>query len=305
MPFAENSDTPPDVRRRFSGHCLTVWREAWNDTFERHGDEGRAFATAEQAGIQCEDSKMDHSRKAFVPFDFKLSETGDVSVAFSRFGVIDSDNDVTYPGAMPVGKTVPVSAYGHTSWDGALPIGKGTIREVGDLGILDGRFFMDTDQGRNGYATVKAMADIQDWSFGYVVLPPSGPEVFEGKDVRALRKLDVFEVSPVLKGAGIGTATLAIKSGAPGPDAPYAEHLAWVLDEVKALTDRSRDRAVWRAKEGRVMSNANMERLRALHEAMRGAAEDLESMMAEMAPKASPVTLEILLATARRLGVTA
>ena len=29
-------------------------------------------------------------RKAFTPFEFKLSETGDLTVAFSRFGVIDS-----------------------------------------------------------------------------------------------------------------------------------------------------------------------------------------------------------------------
>src|SRR3989304_4612736 len=64
-------------------------------------------------------------RKAFTPFDFKLSETGDVTVAFSRFNVIDSDNDVTFPGAMPVGKSVPMSAFGHTSWDGALPTGVG------------------------------------------------------------------------------------------------------------------------------------------------------------------------------------
>jgi hypothetical protein len=84
---------------------------------------------------------------------------------------------------------------------------------------------METDQGRNAYNTTKAMADLQEWSYGYNVLPPAGPGMFDGKRVRELRKLDVFEVSPVLKGAGVGTATLAIKSGAPGADAPYAELL--------------------------------------------------------------------------------
>jgi hypothetical protein len=56
MPFATNESVPPDVKERYSGHCLTVWREAWNDTYRRHQDEGRAFATAELAGKQCKES---------------------------------------------------------------------------------------------------------------------------------------------------------------------------------------------------------------------------------------------------------
>ena len=56
MPFDTNQSVPPDVKRRYSGHCLTVWRETWNETFERHGDEGRAFATAEMAGSKCKES---------------------------------------------------------------------------------------------------------------------------------------------------------------------------------------------------------------------------------------------------------
>ena len=244
------------------------------------------------------------TRKAFTPYEFKLSETGDVTVAFSRFNVIDSDGDVTFAGAMPVGKSIPMSAFGHTSWDGALPTGKGTISEHGDLAVLDGGFFMETDQGRNTYHTVKAMADLQEWSYGYNVID-GGPGTFEGKRVRELRKLDVSEVSPVLKGAGIGTATLAIKSGGPGPDAPYAEHLVWILDEVEAFSDRTKDRADWRAKEGRVMSAANIRQLAALRDRMRTMAEGLDSMMAEMMPPkaADAVTLDVLLSTARRLGV--
>jgi hypothetical protein len=244
-------------------------------------------------------------RKAFTPIEFKLSETGEVSLAFSRFNVIDSDGDVTFPGSMPVGKAVPMSAYGHTSWDGAPPTGKGVISERSDLGIFGGSYFMETDQGRNAYHTTKAMADLQEWSYGYNVTD-GGPGTFEGKRVRELRKLDVFEVSPVLKGAGVGTGTLAIKSGGPGPDAPYADHLDWVLDEVKALMDRSRDRADWRAKEGRVMSAANMTRLHALRDAMGPMVDDLDSMIRDMEPPPKSidvVTLDILLSTAQRLGV--
>lgn len=211
----------------------------------------------------------DFLRKAFTPHEFKLSETGEVMVAFSRFNVIDSDGDVTFPGAIPAGKAVPISAYGHTSWDGAPPTGKGVLAEQGDLGVLNGGFFMETDQGRNAYHTTKAMADLQEWSYGYAVID-GGPGSFGGKRVRELRKLDVFEVSPVLKGAGVGTATLAIKSGAPGSDAPFAEQLLWYSEGLPALLDRIKGHAAARASEGRKLSRADRAALEDLVDTLDG-----------------------------------
>jgi len=243
-------------------------------------------------------------RKAFTPIEFKLSETGDVSVAFSRFNVIDSDEDVTFAGSMPVGKAVPMSAYGHTSWDGALPTGKGLIAEKGDLGVFDGSFFMETDQGRNAYHTTKAMADLQEWSYGYAVLE-GGPGMFEGKRVRELRKLDVFEVSPVLKGAGVGTTTLAIKSGRPASDASYAELLTWYSEGMSDLLDRTKDRAAFRAKEGRMLSSSNMSMLDELATALEMHGQHLRDLIATANPPkmVDLVTMDLMLAEARSLGI--
>ena len=207
--------------------------------------------------------------KAFTPTDLKLSETGEVLVAFSKLDVIDLDNDVTRHGAIPKGKAVPMSDYGHTSWDGAKPIGKGVLGESGDTGTFTGSFFMDTDQGRNAHATVKAMGDLQEWSYGYAVLD-GGPATVNGTVVRELRKLDIYEVSPVLKGAGIGTSTLAIKSGAPGPDAPYAEQLSWYADGLPALLDRVKSRMDIRAAEGRKLTRTDRARLEDLAAALEG-----------------------------------
>ena len=247
-------------------------------------------------------------RKAFTPYEFKLSETGDVMVAFSRFNVIDSDNDVTFPGAIPAGKAVPMSAYGHTSWDGAPPTGKGRISEKGDLGVFDGAYFMETDQGRNAYHTTKAMADLQEWSYGYAVLPPSGPGTFGGKRVRELRKLDVFEVSPVLKGAGVGTHTLAIKSGAPGADAPFAERILWYSEGLPALLDPIKAHAIARASEGRKLSRADQLAVAALDDLIeayeKGLAEArIVRASTEPPPKSFDVTAEVLAMEARLLGV--
>jgi hypothetical protein len=254
-------------------------------------------------------ASVESARKAFTPYEFKLSETGDVTVAFSRFNVIDSDGDVTFPGAMPVGKAVPMSSYGHTSWDGAPPTGKGVISERLDLGIFAGGFFMETDQGRNAYHTTKAMADLQEWSYGYAVLD-GPPGMFNGKRVRELRKLDVFEVSPVLRGAGVGTHTLAIKSGAPGPDAPSAERLVWYSDGMKAVLDQLAEHAATRGKDGRKLSRSDRAVLEDLAEAQAGHLAATRALLDSDAPQDPAKQAEFrqaayenLLAIARANGV--
>lgn len=155
---------------------------------------------------------MEH--KFVQAHDLKLDASGAVRVAFAQLNVVDRDGDVTLPGAFPT-KDVPMSGYGHSSWSGGLPVGKGKIAEAGEWAIFAGRFFLDTAAGRETYETVKGMAELQEWSYGYnLPLAPVGYEfgTHDGQDVRFLKELEVFEVSPVLIGAGIGTRTLDIKS---------------------------------------------------------------------------------------------
>jgi hypothetical protein len=229
--------------------------------------------------------------KRAIPHDLKLTEEGAITLAFSQLDVIDRDSDITVSGAIPT-KDVPMSAYGHTSWDGALPIGRGTVRESAGWGVFDGQFLMDTDQGRNAYGTVKAMAELQEYSYGYDPLEVSFGQV-DGRSVRYLNALDIFEVSPVLVGAGIGTHTMAIKSGEPGPGLPYADHLEGLLEEWRAFIDRSRDRAEFRAKEGRALSAASRERLVALMKALREAGADLDTFLVETEPPKPRMDREI------------
>lgn len=243
-------------------------------------------------------------RKAFAPHDLKLSETGEITLAFAQLNVIDRDSDVTLPGAIPT-KAVPMSAYGHTSWDGALPVGKGQIREANGWGIFDGAFLMDTTHGRDAYLTVKAMAELQEYSYGYRAIDYSFGQQ-DGKDVRFLKGLDIWEVSPVLVGAGIGTHTLAIKGGTPDDSVPYADHLAWMLDQWKALRDRTDGRLDLRTKEGRTLSGATIETLRAIHDQMGAAHSGLGRFLDDNAPAkgADPARLAQALADlGRRNGV--
>ncbi len=249
-----------------------------------------------------------NEHKSAPAHELKLSETGEVEVAFAQLNVVDHDGDVTEPGAFPV-KEVPMSAYGHTSWDGALPIGKGSLSERADWAVFSGQFFMDTTHGRDAYNTVKALGPLAEYSYGFTVLD-SSPGQKDGRNVRILKSLDVFEVSPVLKGAGIGTHTLAIKSGGPGPDAPYAEHADWVQTVVKAFLERTDERAEWRAKEGRQLSAANRQALANLLESLRafgGTADELAAFLEATDPQKAARELSLLHSfaesRARALGV--
>lgn len=145
---------------------------------------------------------------------------GEVSAVFSTFDVIDKDNDVTPPDAIQDGAEFVVSAYGHKSWSGELPVGKGVIRITKSEAIADMQFFMDTTQGRDTFGAVSELAKsgLGEWSYGFDILDAS-PGIFDGKEVRILSAVKVHEVSPVLQGAGVNTRTLSVKSAKGNSDA--------------------------------------------------------------------------------------
>ena len=151
-----------------------------------------------------------------IDFQLKEESEGKVSAVFSVFNSLDSDGDVVEAGAIQSGfKSGDVPMVWAHKWD--MPIGKGQIVEDKDKATFNGEFFMDTESGQEAYKLVKNMGDLQQWSFGYRVneseygkLKKDGSDNEE--DVRFLKDLTVFEVSPVLVGANQDTYTLAIKS---------------------------------------------------------------------------------------------
>lgn len=159
--------------------------------------------------------------------EIKDEARGLVTAVFSTFNRMDSDRDVTRPGAFEDGAEMPISSYGHASWEGALPVGKGRIRTTKTEAILEGEFFLDTTHGADTFRTVKRLGPLGQWSYGFDVLKESYGD-FEGQRVRFLEKLRVYEVSPVLVGAGVNTRTLAAKSAgreqAARPGRPIAPH---------------------------------------------------------------------------------
>ena len=151
-----------------------------------------------------------------VEFKTTDDEQGNVEAVFSVFNNLDSDGDVVLPGAIKSGfkdDQVPM-VFAH-KWD--QPIGKGKIVQEDDKAVFKGKFFMGTEAGKEAYNLAKEMGDLQEWSFGFRIndyevadFQKDGESV---GDVRYLKDLEVYEVSPVLVGANRQTYTLAIKSG--------------------------------------------------------------------------------------------
>ncbi|HWP38937.1 MAG TPA: HK97 family phage prohead protease [Gemmatimonadales bacterium] len=153
-----------------------------------------------------------------LDLELKDESTGEVEARFARLNVADHDGDVTLPGAFEAGTEVPITHYGHQTYlAGALPVGKGTLYETGDEVRLRGRLFLDTQAGRDHFAVLKHLGRLQQWSYEFEVLKRGEvSEDLRAKGVRrVLEKVRVFGVAPVLVGAGVDTATLAVKAEEP------------------------------------------------------------------------------------------
>lgn len=104
--------------------------------------------------------------------EFKLSTTdeveGKVEAVFSVFNEVDSDGDVVLPNSIKsgYGEKGVAMVWAH-DWKDV--VGRGEIVDDGNKAIFKGQFIMDTERGRDAFNTVKAMGDLQQWSFGYEV----------------------------------------------------------------------------------------------------------------------------------------
>jgi hypothetical protein len=297
VPYADNDELPDAVKARYSARCQTVFRNAFNGA---DGDEASRFKIAHTAAGNCKGSGKDVAEltqsaysapvsgrelKSFAVKDFELNEEGEVKVAFTEMGIVDRDDDYTFPGAIPH-KDVPISAYAHATWPergGLLPTGKGSVRPDGNLGIFEGKFFTDTTHGRDTYLTVKHLGPLQEWSYGYIVTEFGDPPG-NIKAARGLKKMDIFEVSPVLVGAGPTTRTLAVKAAegkaatANVMDAQYAVgSLLRIIEQAALRDEEDADVADLRKAINNIRAFVDSEVLKV------GTPDDLERLAAERA----------------------
>lgn len=250
-------------------------------------------------------------KKTLQSVEIKSPDKGEVSAVFATFGVVDKDGDITDPKAFTDGAQVVISSYGHKSWDGLLPVGVGTIRTTDSEAVLEGKFFLDTTHGADTFRTLKGMHEAgvpSEWSYGFDV--KDSEPLKDGGAKRLLKEMQVFEVSPVLLGAGVNTRSLALKSAKDVSDsedsealdgaeetkeAPsFGDELDAFLASAEAIAESAVRVVALRGEVGKSISVANAERLQK-------AAEVVDRLKAALAPveesqETAPDPLELELA---------
>src|SRR6056300_798700 len=155
---------------------------------------------------------------SFKNAPIELKKDGDtryIEAVFSLFDTIDSDNDVTKANSLRSGYTgnkVPL-VWNH---DWSKVIGRGIIETDNQKAVFKG-YFLNTEAGKEAYETVKAMQDMQQFSYGFQVMKSTKGTHIDSKGeevpVRVLEDVKVWEVSPVLVGAQQNSFVQALKSG--------------------------------------------------------------------------------------------
>lgn len=210
--------------------------------------------------------------KTLSNVEVKDAAKGEVTAVFATLGVVDKDGDVTVKGAFREGAAVAISAYNHKSWDGALPVGRGTIHEVGNEVVLKSTFFLNTTHGRDAFETIKGLSEDggpgTEWSYGFDVEDSEVPTTkMAPNHRRTLKKMAVHEVSPVMQGAGVGTRVLGTK----GEKKTFVEELTEVVASVKAVHERAADVMAKRAEKGKGLGEESL----ALVKEIRGQLDEL------------------------------
>jgi hypothetical protein len=175
--------------------------------------------------------------KHFSGFEIKDEAKGEVEAIIATLGVVDRDEDIIRHDAIKDGAKVRMSSWGHDAMYGARPVGKGTLHVEKNQLKFKGRIFINTTDGRETFEVLKELGGETEWSFGFRIVGSEVPDDDErGKGARRiLTKLDAFEVSPVMIGAGVGTRTVGLKEKVedePKAEEPKAEDAEAV--EVKA-----------------------------------------------------------------------
>ena len=149
-----------------------------------------------------------------------MSEAGVGLAKIATLSAVDLDGDTYAPGAFGDGNTWVPLLTAHDR--GGIPFGKARVYEEGDAAYAELHLNLDTQAGRDWHAALRfdlAKGNpVQEWSYGYEAVN-AVRDMRGGQIVRVLQRLDISEVSTVVRGAGVGSQTISIKSAALKGDA--------------------------------------------------------------------------------------
>lgn len=185
---------------------------------------------------------MEHKTIPF--YSIKVDETqGVVEAVFSVAGVVDEGLDIVHPGAFSKtfierGQKIQIIDQHRTDSVSRI-LGKLlTAREITKeqlpptlaaqypdatgAATAEIKFFMDTDEGKGAF--IRAKENALQWSFGYDALDFDYTKATKnGKEiqVRNLRTIRLWEISPVIFPMNMATMTASAKDAGPSEGKPY------------------------------------------------------------------------------------
>ncbi len=177
-------------------------------------------------------STGDFQTKALDGFEIKNVDRGEVVAVVSTLDHVDRDGDVILSGAIPHGSTVKLSAYGHdVITEGRPPVGHGVVNIEGNRAVLNARYFMSTERGRDAFNTVRELGSESEWSIGFSKQVKTSPmtDAWKAKGARRLiAGLVLYEASPVFMGANAQTGTVSAKAAQAAVDAVAEAEQEWL-----------------------------------------------------------------------------
>lgn len=228
-------------------------------------------------------------------------DKGEFEAVIATLNTVDHDGDIITPGAFGDGTASIMPAHDHQS----VPLGKAKIEERGNMAIAVGKFNLDIQDAKDWHSALQFdLANgsaVQEWSFGFRVID-SEEETRDEQPVRILKKMDVMEYSPVLRGAGVGTGTLSAKG-------TFEQQLETTLKAVEDTLSRAKQIAELRAAKDKpkTLSDERKAQLAKIVEKFR----ELETVLKACESKANgdedddevSAMADCLLGDAQRLGV--
>lgn len=193
----------------------------------------------------------------------KMDDEGYGLARLATLSAVDHDGDSYEKGAFgwkEGGQWVPlVPAHNRR----AMPFGKARVYEEGDAAFAELHLNLDTEVGREWHSHLKfdlqKGTPAQEWSYGFGVLE-FDPHVRPTGIGRVLKKLDVHEVSPVIRGAGLDSGTLGMKSRG-----SFSDHIDAVIEELDDLVARAEGVKAARSADGRRLGTDRRAQLKQLH----------------------------------------
>lgn len=239
---------------------------------------------------------MDIERKTFRGEIKQTDNEGSFEAIIATLDVVDADGDIIVPGAFQNATVSVLPAHNSQH----VPLGKAKMEDRDNKAIAVGQFNLDVKAAKEWHKALQFDLEnppaIQEWSFAYRVVE-SEMETRDEEEVRILKKMDVMEVSPVLRGAGVGTGTIAAKQR-------FVDQLETTLKALEDTLERAKSIAELRASNDKpaTLSDNHKARIKVIREKF----EEIQALFSGAVEKDGPempALAESLLSDAARLGV--